>query len=140
VLRPDTGQAFINTETNWRWLKEDASKAARWLGYVPFYQIRDERNEPAELYGTDGAIIEPRGMRRLAASPGDMAAEVPALSEMLPTLSLKGGTSPRQPFRIALIGEKKQPWRSPATNRSRSRRGTTAVLRRLLGNPCRRDG
>jgi hypothetical protein len=106
VLRPDTGQAFINTETNWRWLKEDASKAARWLGYVPFYQIRDERNEPAELYGTDGAIIEPRGMRRLAASPGDMAAEVPALSEMLPTLSLKGGTSPRQPFRIALIGEK----------------------------------
>src|SRR3954470_3764836 len=87
-------------------LKEDASKAARWLGYVPFDRIRDERNEPATLYGTDGAPIEPRGERRLAVNAGDMDAEVPALEHMLPTLSLKGGISTRQPFRIALIGEK----------------------------------
>jgi len=85
---------------------EDASKAARWLGYVSFDRIRDERNEPAALFGTNGAPIVSRGARRFAVSAGDMAAEVPALEEMLPTLSLRGGTSPCQPFRIAFIGEK----------------------------------
>jgi hypothetical protein len=55
---------------------------------------------------TDGTPIEPRGNRRLAVSAGDMEAEVPALEHMLPTLSLKDGISPRQPFRIAFVGEK----------------------------------
>jgi hypothetical protein len=53
-----------------------------------------------------GPPIEPRSKRRLAVGAGDMDAEIPALEDMLPTLSLKGGISPRQPFRIAFIGEK----------------------------------
>ena len=81
VLRPDNGQAFINTETNWRWLKEDASKAARWLGYIPINGIRDERNEPPTLYGTDGVPIEARCTRRLAVTSGDMAAKVPTMDD-----------------------------------------------------------
>ncbi len=41
--KPD-GQPYINTEEDWTWLAEDAGKAARWLGYLDFDQIIDNRN------------------------------------------------------------------------------------------------
>ena len=30
----------------WKWLQDTAAKAARWLGYVPFERIIDNRNDP----------------------------------------------------------------------------------------------
>src|SRR5262249_24286031 len=36
TVRPDTGEQFTNTDANWRWFQQKASKAARWLGYVAF--------------------------------------------------------------------------------------------------------
>src|SRR5262249_23519510 len=46
VKRPDgNGTPYVNDELCWRWLQTKAAKAARWLGYVPFERIRDERNE-----------------------------------------------------------------------------------------------
>jgi hypothetical protein len=43
--KPD-GTPYANTEKDWLRLSEDAAKAARWLGYIPFTQITDQRNTP----------------------------------------------------------------------------------------------
>jgi hypothetical protein len=38
------GTSYANTEADWEWLSSEAGKAARWLGYLPFDQIVDQRN------------------------------------------------------------------------------------------------
>jgi hypothetical protein len=43
VKKPN-GEIYRNTETDWIWLSEIAGKAARWLGYIPFERIIDQRN------------------------------------------------------------------------------------------------
>jgi len=50
VRRPDNGRVYRNTEADFDWLTEYAAKQARWLGYVDFERIVDERNAPAEEY------------------------------------------------------------------------------------------
>ena len=97
VTRPD-GERYINTDEMWRWLTETAIKAARWLGYVPFERIVDERNGPPELFLPPYYEVEPergRGQR----------ITIPDLEE-----AVAGFASPRwpvvQPYRIILIGEK----------------------------------
>jgi hypothetical protein len=45
VLKPN-GKPYINTDDDWEWLQGAPAKCARWLGYVPFDAIVDERNEP----------------------------------------------------------------------------------------------
>jgi hypothetical protein len=71
VIRPDNGLPYTSTEENWKWLSENAAKAARWLGYVPFERIIDERNESPiilvpeaplkpEAGLSDAGSIEPR--------------------------------------------------------------------------------
>src|SRR5262245_3884377 len=42
VLKPN-GHPYRNTEKDWLWLQRDAAKAARWLGYVDFDRIFDQR-------------------------------------------------------------------------------------------------
>jgi hypothetical protein len=97
VTRPD-GARYINSEAIWEWLADTAMKAARWLGYVRFERIIDERNAPPELYLPPYYTVGPeRG-------PGARII-VPALAETMPCF-----TSPPwpvvQPYRIILIGEK----------------------------------
>ena len=43
AVKPD-GEIYRNTEKDWLWLSEVAGKAARWLGYIPFERIADNRN------------------------------------------------------------------------------------------------
>src|SRR4051812_42048733 len=45
ILKPD-GTLYRNEDDDWSWLQNDPAKAARWLGYVPFDRVRDERNSP----------------------------------------------------------------------------------------------
>jgi hypothetical protein len=97
VTRPD-GERYINTDEMWRWLTETAIKAARWLGYVVFERIVDERNAPPQLYLPPYYTVETeraRGQRII----------IPGLDEAVP-----GFTSPLwpviQPHRVILIGEK----------------------------------
>ena len=49
VRKPD-GAIYANTETDWIWLSEQAGKAARWLGYIPFDRIIDKRNTPPLIH------------------------------------------------------------------------------------------
>jgi hypothetical protein len=41
--KPD-GTIYRNTDDEWLWLSGVAGKAARWLGYIPFDRITDNRN------------------------------------------------------------------------------------------------
>ena len=48
VVKPN-GKLYLNTDDDWTWLQREPVKAARWLGYVPFEAIVDERNAPPVL-------------------------------------------------------------------------------------------
>src|SRR4051812_8517494 len=43
-VRKLDGKPYVNSEEDWLWLSEKAAKAGRWLCYVPFDRIVDERN------------------------------------------------------------------------------------------------
>ena len=43
IVKPN-GERYINDDANWYWLQNGPAKDARWLGYLPFTQITDERN------------------------------------------------------------------------------------------------
>jgi hypothetical protein len=97
VNRPD-GHRYVNSEKMWRWLTEIAMKAARWLGYVPFECIVDERNAPPELYLPPCYHIAP-------SCSGGEGIVIPDTDKAVPSF-----TSPEwpvvQPYRIILLGEK----------------------------------
>jgi Histidine kinase-, DNA gyrase B-, and HSP90-like ATPase len=99
VRRPD-GSPFINDLDCWIWLQTKAAKAARWLGYVQFERIRDERNEPPRVISY--ADPQSDGEGYLARGSG---IDLPEPDALLPRL---GGVKPVgvQPNRIILIGEK----------------------------------
>ena len=48
VLTP-AGTPYTNTDRNWLFLCR-CGKAARWLGYVPFRLIKDERNQKPRIF------------------------------------------------------------------------------------------
>jgi hypothetical protein len=100
VLMPN-GLPYINTEASWNWLADVAAKAARWLGYVAFERIVDERNAPAELF-----IPEDEDRWVWTDLSTGLGVEVPGLESVLPELRAGGFAKERQPFRIILVGEK----------------------------------
>lgn len=97
VLKPN-GEIYRNTDADYTWLGEYAAKAARWLEFVPFDRIVDEKNEPPEILTLDG---EP--FRHTWLAPG-LGVELPEPDDLMPYLNY--GTAIRQPYRIILIGEK----------------------------------
>ena len=95
--KPD-GTPYANTDADWTWLQADAGKAARWLGYLPFEQIIDQRNS--------APIIEIWEPTRPAAylSPG-LDIDVPAPEDIVPTISVTGFEGV-QPYKLVMFGEK----------------------------------
>jgi hypothetical protein len=92
------GLPYTNTEENWIWLSEVAAKAARWLGYLPFDSIVDERNEAPAIFIPEA--VEPRP--RVYCS---FDFRLPDPDDLEPIAALDG-LRPRQPYRIVLAGEK----------------------------------
>ena len=96
--RPD-GRAYENDEKTWKWLTDRVSKAARWLGYVPFTQVTDQRN-------AEPVIIEaPQPPRTGIAGGAAGLVELPDADDFAPYPGIWGEKAV-QPFRIALTGEK----------------------------------
>jgi hypothetical protein len=100
VIRPDNSLPYTNTEEAWVWLTTRASKAGRWLGYVPFERIVDERNAAPELF-VFGDSRSWSGHSLLSGS----RVQIPTLYEAEPRFYCSGFQA-QQPFRIFLIGEK----------------------------------
>ena len=98
AVRPD-GKPYINDESNWDFVQK-AAKAARWLGYVPFDRIRDERNAEPELYVPEHSIETGFGHLSCYCS-----LDAPSLGSVLPHV-WASAPEPQQPYRIIFIGEK----------------------------------
>ena len=93
------GKPWVNAEERWTWFTEKAAKAARWLGYVPFSRIIDERNAPAQIF------VRAVGSTSARLHPGAVI-EVPDLAGALPAFYCPDDWIPRQRYRMILIGEK----------------------------------
>jgi hypothetical protein len=97
VLKPD-GKPYINDDANWVWLSEIAAKAARWLGYIAFDRIIDNRNDAPELT-TREEFRKPFGY----ISSGYL--DIPDTDDIRVYPELVGFES-RQPNALAFFGEK----------------------------------
>jgi hypothetical protein len=93
-----SGKPYKNDADCWRFLEDQASKAARWLGYVPFDKIIDARNaepiiriakQPDPQWGVSiGSLID-----------------LPNAEDLEPTI-WAGGFHARQKYRLVFFGEK----------------------------------
>jgi len=97
TVKPD-GSIYRNTDDDWMWLSETAGKAARWLGYVEFDRIFDNRNA--------APVIN----RKAKEQPGAFVSigldvDIPDLDDIEP-LPCALGFKPRQPFCFSVFGEK----------------------------------
>jgi len=95
VVRPDDGLPYTNTEEAWTFLCDKAAKAGRWLGYVDFDRISDERNAPAEVY-----VQSPRSTFKELST--GLSIEIPVL--VLPEFWCQ--IPEQQPYRLCFVGEK----------------------------------
>jgi hypothetical protein len=99
-LTKPNGERYRNVADDWEWLQVEAAKAARWLGYVPFDQVVDARNDAPVIVVHDGST--PQTQIGLGA---EIAVRVPDLEDIKPTVFLDGFTA-RQRHRLVLWGEK----------------------------------
>lgn len=97
VIKPN-GKPYTNTDEDWKWLSEHAAKAARWLRYLPFEQVRDNRSSPP--------VIRP--FERIEPSPylsTGVEVEIPDPRDVAPTVGVAHFTGV-QPYKLVLYGEK----------------------------------
>jgi hypothetical protein len=99
-LTKPNGERYRNDADDWEWLQVEASKAARWLGYVAFDRIVDERNAAPIIVVHDGEA--PQVELGLGAT---IEVTVPDLDDIKPTVYLSNFHA-LQRFHLVLFGEK----------------------------------
>lgn len=95
--KPD-GTPYTNTDDDWLWLSSDAGKAARWLGYIPFDQIVDQRNTPPTV----------RTFTRPEPTPYinvGIDVQIPNTDDITPQVYVDDFTG-MQPHKLVIFGEK----------------------------------
>ena len=95
------GKRYTNSTSCWTWLA-DAVAAARWLGYVPWNRITDERSDPP-------TIMVPDDTKKREGTPqwmkGSMVPFLSHFEQYTPKLGLDYVNLP-QPYRLIIAGEK----------------------------------
>jgi hypothetical protein len=97
LVKPN-GEPYLNDDANWTWLIDTAGKAARWLGYISFDRIIDNRNAPPIIHRK--ARVKPRALISVGI---DVA--IPDAADLEPT-PIAEGFEGRQPYCFAIFGEK----------------------------------
>jgi hypothetical protein len=97
VRKPD-GEIYRNTDEDWEWLSTVAGKSARWLGYIPFDRITDNRN--AEPFIHHKARVMPAAFVAIG-----VEVAIPDADDLEPT-PIAQGFVPRQRYHFAFFGEK----------------------------------
>jgi hypothetical protein len=97
VVKPD-GEIYRNTDADWLWLSGVAGKCARWLGYIGFEQIIDNRN--AEPIIRHKARVAPAAFVSIG-----LDVTIPDVDDIEP-MAIAKGFEPRQAFHFAIFGEK----------------------------------
>lgn len=91
------GLPYNNTEADWQWLGMVA-KAARWLRYVPFDRIVDQRNDEPIVKLWRPSNPEPY-------VSVDFEIYLPDADDLTPHVKVAGFTG-AQPYHLVLVGEK----------------------------------
>jgi hypothetical protein len=97
LVKPN-GDVYVNDDDNWTWLVNVAGKAARWLGYIDFERITDNRN--AEPLIHHKASVSPKAFVTVG-----VEVAIPDVSDMVPA-PVAEGFVPRQAFHFVMFGEK----------------------------------
>jgi hypothetical protein len=97
-VRKPNGEVYRNTDEDWVWISTVAGKAARWLGYVPFDRIIDNRN--AEPFIHHKARVTPEAFVSIG-----LDVTIPDAGDLEPAPSANG-FEPRQAFHFVIFGEK----------------------------------
>jgi hypothetical protein len=97
-VRKPNGEVFRNTNDDWEWLSSVAGKAARWLGYVPFERITDNRNAEPVIFRK--ARVVPQAFVSIG-----LDVKIPDASELEP-VAFAEGFEPRQAYQFVIFGEK----------------------------------
>ncbi len=86
---------------DWVWLSEKVIKAARWLGYIPWSWIEDQRNAAPELHLRTVHAPQPA----VVSSP-EAAIFLPDADDLRLRADLPGFTGGQHPYHLVLVGEK----------------------------------
>jgi hypothetical protein len=97
-IEKPNGEIYRNTEDDWQWLITNPAKAARWLGYVPFERIVDQRNAAPIIHRK--ATVRPEAYLSIG-----IEVDIPDVADLEPTPGARGFV-PRQSFHFAIFGEK----------------------------------
>jgi hypothetical protein len=97
-VRKPNGEVYRNDDDNWLWLSGAAGKAARWLGYIPFERITDNRNAEPIIHRK--ARVTPEAWVSIG-----LDVTVPDVADIEPTPGAAGFVV-RQAFQFVMFGEK----------------------------------
>jgi len=97
-LTKPNGKPYENNDEDWTWLSETAGKAARWLGYIPFERITDNRNADPVIFHK--ASIVPQSTISVG-----IEVTIPNVDDLEPKPVAKGFVA-RQSFHFVIFGEK----------------------------------
>ncbi len=97
IRKPD-GEIYRNTDEDWKWLSGAAGKAARWLGYIDFERIIDNRNSEPAIHRK--ARVAPETWISVG-----LNVTVPDIEELDPHPEVIGFEG-RQPYGLTIFGEK----------------------------------
>jgi hypothetical protein len=92
------GEPYTNTDEDWLWLSGDAGKAARWLGYLPFDQIIDQRNAAP----TVRLFKHPQPISYINVG---IDVDIPDADDLVPKVEIYDFAG-SQPYKLVMIGEK----------------------------------
>jgi hypothetical protein len=97
IIKPN-GERYLNDDPTWEWLQNGPAKDARWLGYLPFDQITDERN--AAPVTRIWSKQDPWPYLDV-----EIDIDIPDLDELMPTVGVQYFDGV-QPYKLVIFGEK----------------------------------
>ncbi|TVR05826.1 MAG: hypothetical protein EA385_17275 [Salinarimonadaceae bacterium] len=97
TLKPN-GEIYRNTDEDWTWLVSGPGKAARWLGYIDFDRIIDNRNSPPIIHRKPH--VQP-----VAYTSIGLDIEIPDIDDIEPWAGVANFDG-RQPYALSIFGEK----------------------------------
>jgi hypothetical protein len=97
-IRKPNGEVYHNDDADWTWLANSAGKAARWLGYVDFERIVDNRNSDPVIHRK--ARVAPETWVSIG-----LDITIPDVDDLEPFAGVTGFEG-RQPYALTIFGEK----------------------------------
>jgi hypothetical protein len=97
-VKKPSGEIYQNTDDDWEWLITNPAKAARWLGYIPFERINDQRNAEPTIHHK--ARVKPEARLSIG-----LDVDIPDVEDIEPRPIARGFVA-RQAYHFVIFGEK----------------------------------